>query len=297
MPAYPIKDIIEGDLPGIHILDIGAMPEGDDRYAGLVNQGLARVTGFEPNPEQFQQLSTRSGPYRYLPYFLGPGGPATFYIARYPGCSSLYEPDPSVIDLFTAIGAEEGGNFHVVETVPVETRRLDDIPEVGKADYLKLDVQGAELDVLKHGTNVLSSALVLECEVEFLPLYKKQPLFGEVQTFLASRGFVFHKLIDVAGRALRPFIFNKNPFAPLSQMLWADAIFIRDFTRLEGFTNEELLKAAIILHEVYFSYDIAFHLLRELDRRTGSALANRYVEKVFRQPGLPMLYLNLKLQT
>jgi FkbM family methyltransferase len=212
MPAYPIKQIIEGDLPTIQILDIGAMPEGDDRYSSLVNQGLAQVTGFEPNPEQLQKLNARTGPYRYLPYFLGSGGPATFHIARYPGCSSLYEPDPTVIDLFSSIGAgEPGGNFYVVGTLPVETRRLDDISEVSRADYMKLDVQGAELDVLKHGTKVLGTTLVLETEVEFIPLYKKQPLFGDIQTFMAQQGFVLHKMIDVGGRAFRPFVFNRNP--------------------------------------------------------------------------------------
>jgi FkbM family methyltransferase len=283
------------ELPTLHVLDIGAMPEGDDRYAELVKQGLARVTGFEPNPEVFKHLAARQGPYRYLPYCLGDGRPATVYLTRYPGCVSLYEPDPAVINLFTSIGAEPGGNFNVIETVTVDTRRLDDVPEISPADYIKLDVQGAELDVLRHGLGVLESCLVLECEVEFLPLYKGQPLFGDVSTFLAGRGFTLHKLIDINGRALRPFVFNNNPFAPVSQLMWADAIFVRDFTRLERFANEELLKAAILLHEVYLSYDFAFHFLREFDRRTGGDLVNRYSIGVLRQANLPTLFLNQKL--
>jgi FkbM family methyltransferase len=295
MHPCPIKEALQVDLPTIDVVDIGAMPEGADRYATLVNQGLARVTGFEPNPEQFQRLAVRQGPYRYLPYFLGEGGPATFHVARYPGCSSLYEPDPAVINLFTSIGADEGGNFTVIQKVPVQTRRLDDIPELGPADFIKLDVQGAELDVLRHGTSVLASTLLLECEVEFLPLYKGQPLFGDMSTFLAGRGFVLHKLIDVSGRCLRPFVFNNNPFAPISQLVWADAVFIRDLTRLERFANDQLLKAAVILHEVYLSYDVAMHFLREYDRRGGTDLAKRYIDKVFRQGNLPTLYMNLKL--
>jgi FkbM family methyltransferase len=295
MAVCSIRAALSIDLPTLHVLDIGAMPEGEDRYAELVKQGLARVTGFEPNPAIFNQLSARQGPYRYLPHCLGDGRPATVYVTRYPGCVSLYEPDPAVINLFTSIGAEPGGNFNVLETISIETCRLDDVPDLLPADYIKLDVQGAELDVLRHGVRVLETCLVLECEAEFLPLYKGQPLFGEVAAFLTAHGFLLHKLIDVNGRALRPLIFNNNPFAPISQMTWADAIFIRDYTRLDLFADEELLKAAIVLHEVYLSYDVAFHLLREYDRRSGSNLANHYGNNVLCQANLPTLYLNQKL--
>src|SRR5215212_4992278 len=172
MAVCSIRAALGIELPTLHVLDIGAMPEGNDRYAELIKHGLARVTGFEPNPEIFKHLAARQGPYRYLPYCLGDGRPAKVYLTRYPGCVSLYEPDPAVINLFTSIGAEPGGNFNVIDTVTVDTRRLDDVPEISPADYIKLDVQGAELDVLRHGLGVLESCLVLECEVEFLPLYK-----------------------------------------------------------------------------------------------------------------------------
>ena len=44
-------------------------------------------------------------------------------------------PDPKVIDMFMTIGcADAGGNFHVVKTEPVETKRLDDIKPEVKAD-------------------------------------------------------------------------------------------------------------------------------------------------------------------
>ncbi|MBC7924407.1 MAG: hypothetical protein H7039_02015, partial [Bryobacteraceae bacterium] len=70
-------------LPTIHILDVGAMAEGEERYHALVKSGKARVTGFEPNVEQFLRLQNRPGPYRYVQAFLGNGGPATFHITRW----------------------------------------------------------------------------------------------------------------------------------------------------------------------------------------------------------------------
>ena len=98
-----------------------------------------------------------------------------------------------------------GGNFTVTSTSPIKTTRLDDVEGLPPIDFLKLDVQGAELDVLRGATQTLENVLVIESEVEFVPLYKDQPLFGEMQVFLRERGFLFHKLLDIAGRSFRPF--------------------------------------------------------------------------------------------
>ena len=100
-------------------------------------------------------------------------------------------------------GYDPDGNFYVQRTEKVETIRMDDLGSNITVDYLKIDVQGYELEIMRHGTTKLSNAAVIECEVEFLPMYRKQPLFGDVQCFLRDQGFVLHKLIDVGGR---PFI-------------------------------------------------------------------------------------------
>jgi FkbM family methyltransferase len=297
MPPCPIRVALDVELPVVEILDVGAMLEGTERYASLVAQSLARVTGFEPNPAELDRLrATKRGPYRYLPYFLGRGGPARFHVTRYPGCSSLYAPDPTMIDLFATIGAGPGGNFQVREVIPVETRRLDDIADCPPPDYIKIDVQGAELDVLEGGTTALQHALVVELEAEFVPLYRDQPLFGDIQTFLWRRGFVLHKLLDVGGRCFRPVQLNGNPFRPISQLLWADAVFVRDFRALDRFTDDELLKVAAVLHEAYCSYDLVLRFLLEYDRRRHADLANRYVGATLSGQELPTMCLNLRLQ-
>lgn len=41
------------------------------------------------------------------------------------------------------------------------------------------------------------------------------------------------------------------------QFLWADAIFVRDFTKLNLHTLDLFLKVAVILHDMYFSYGLA----------------------------------------
>ena len=293
-----VKQAFGVDVPTIEICDVGAMVEGVDRYTPLVAQGVANVNGFEPDPRQFARLQAAKRPRsRYFPVFVGAGGPGTFHVARYPGCSSLYKADPQVIDLFSAIGVSVGGNFTVASTSPVQTTRLDDVEGLPPIDFLKLDVQGAELDVLKGATRALENVLVIESEIEFVPLYQDQPLFGDIQVFLRERGFLFHKFLDIAGRSFRPFNGpGNNPFAAISQALWADAIFVRDFSRLDRFTDEQLLKSAAILMEAYHSHDLVHHLLREYDRRCQTQMAQRFAQTILSQPNLRTEYMTHKIR-
>jgi len=296
---FSMFEILPDELRDVVILDIGAMEEGQDRYHGLAQTGRAKVIGVEPNPVQREKLeSSRGSQYRYIPYFLGDGGEATIHITRYHGCISLLEPNPQVINLFTNIGTEEGiGNFRVERTQPIKTIRLDDVDTALQPDFIKVDVQGGELNILKHGVRTLSSALIVESEVEFLPVYKDQPLFCDIQAFMRDQGFHLHKLLDIAGRTLRPHDYRGNRDAATSQVLWADGIFLRDFTRLDLYSDEQLLFAAVLLHDVYRSFDVAIYMLKEYDVRTGGDLMTAYGQKISQvtpEQGRERLYMNLK---
>ena len=109
---------------------------------------------------------------------------------------------------------------------------------------------------------------------------------------LRDRGFVLHKLIDVAGRPFRPFN-PPNPFLPMSQMLWADAIFVRDFARLDDYSDDELLQAAAILDVVYSSFDLVGLLLAEYDRRQNTAVRQAYIADLGKRCGLSVRVLNI----
>lgn len=71
---------------------------------------------------------------------------------------------------------------------PVDTTRLDDIAEIGDIDLIKIDVQGSELAVFKNASLALSSALLIQTKVEFVELYRGQPMFADVDSFLRASG-------------------------------------------------------------------------------------------------------------
>lgn len=295
---FPMSGVLGAAMPDtIEILDVGAMVEGRPRYEALLRQGNCRITGFEVNPERIPEIrAALPEGSQVLPYALGDGTAATLHLTLYRGCSSLFEPNAEVIDMFESISASsESGNFKVVGEVDVETVRLDDVSECPRADYAKLDVQGAELLVLEHGMEKLADAVVVETEVEFVEIYRGQPLFGDIESFMRSKGFVLHKMIDIAGRNFRP-ISTGNPADAISQFLWADAVFVRDFTKLDRFTPQQFLKAATILHDVYFSYDLAHLFLYAYDAVEDDDRAVAYRDALGRSGGAPRQFASRRLQ-
>jgi FkbM family methyltransferase len=259
----------------IKVVDIGANPiDGTSPYASLLQAGHANVVGFEPNPEALAKLNTIRGPNElYLPYAVADGERHMLRFCQAPGMNSLLEPNPAVLGLFH--GFSDWGRVYATELI--DTVRLDDIEATCGVELLKLDIQGAELMALRHGQDRLRKVLVVQTEVEFVPLYVDQPLFSEIDLFLRPFGFMLHRFYPAVSRVIRPMLISDNIYAGLSQLVWADAVFIRDITRLDLLTDDQLLRMATIMHDCYASLDVALHLLAEYDRRRGSFLGSAYL--------------------
>jgi FkbM family methyltransferase len=259
----------------IKIVDIGANPiDGNPPYACLLKAGIAELVGFEPNPAALAELNTKkSAAETYLPSAVGDGARHRLHICQAPGMTSLLSPNPQVLNLFH--GFPEWGR--VVETVEVDTVRLDDVPETKDVDFIKIDIQGGELLALSNAEERLRDALVIQSEVEFLQMYQDQPLFSEVEQYLRRQGFMFHRFFPESSRVIQPLMVDKSIYSGLSQLFWADAVFVRDITRLDALSNRQLLAMATIVHDLYGSIDLSFHLLNEYDRRTGETVRHAYL--------------------
>ncbi|MEP0913446.1 FkbM family methyltransferase [Leptolyngbya sp. GB1-A1] len=262
----------------IRCIDAGALSIGGDKdlWIEFVESGCTEVIGFEPIAEECERLNASvqsSGSIRYLPYAIGDGKEHTLNITNVPMTSSLYKPAAKTVDIFQQLGEL----MQVVKEEATSTKRLDDIKELGCIDFIKMDIQGAELMALENAIETLKHTSVIQCEVEFVELYKGQPLFADVDTFLRSQGFCFLKFTYTMGRPLKPLAMNGNPNQAICQTLWGDAVYVKDF-RLRHLLDERVLKsAAFILHEFYQGYDLANLFLAELDRRHNTTRSRDYL--------------------
>jgi FkbM family methyltransferase len=174
------------------VVDIGAMAvDGEPPpYQEMLQSGLCTVTGFEPHPEALAELHRQKGPLEtYLPHVVGDGETHRLMVTvRGSGMTSLLRPDTKRLALFN--GFTEWGA--VIDEIEVATHRLDDIDELGEFDLLKIDIQGGELMTFQNGRRKLADAVAVQTEVSFVPLYKNQPVFGQVDLELRSQGFLPH---------------------------------------------------------------------------------------------------------
>ena len=228
---------------------------------------------------------------KHIPLALGSAArEATLYVTKNPMCSSLYPPSESYVQRFHQL-------IEVMEldfTVEIETTTLDIFctdEKLEKIDFLQVDVQGADLQVLEGAARMLErSILAITTEVEFCELYINQPLFSDIDTYLRKQGFtLFNMSYGSRDRRCSP-ITSKNRYG---QLLWGDAIYLRDLIKEDASihlkTPDEILKLACIADILDFP-DYALELLQYLTLKYGNEpkynCANNIIESLAQVPEL-----------
>jgi len=259
------------------ILEIGAVPlEGSpepfhqllDIFPG------SNILAFEVDKELCERLNKTSRPgLKFFPTALGRTEETRlFYETRHPMCCSLYKPNERLISLYNNFEVAYLKSEGTIDTVSLDFFAKEN--DIQSADFIKIDIQGAELDVFKGGHNVLSQIVAMVCEVEFIPHYIDQPLFGDVCTFLSKENIMFHKFLGLAGRALSPIVVGGNPNIP-TQHIWSDAVFIRDIFKIPELSAQKLLKLGMLAY-IYGSPDLTFYCFQHYDKQNGTDLKGAF---------------------
>lgn len=265
MNLQPLLDLL---MPQriTEIVDIGANPvDGDPPYKSMLMGGeICRVTGFEPQEDALIKLNNaKSKLERYLPYAVGDGSEKVFNICVAEGMSSTFKPDTKMLKIFHPFDIWG----QVVSQKMVLTKTLDSISEIEQLDFLKIDIQGGELNVFQHGKKKLANAVVIQTEVSFIPLYEGQPTFGAIDIELRGLGFIPHSFPIIKNWMISPLVINGDPRIPLNQLIEADIVYVRDFTKPENIGNEQLKHLALISHICYQSFDLSMRCIEILEER------------------------------
>lgn len=195
------------------IIDVGAH-KGETLKKYLTHIPSCTVYSFEPFKDSFSILrkNFKSNPAVHL---INKGisnlnGMADLYFNFSSATNSLLQPQKSFpsIDQFT----ENIG----IESIAVTT--LDSFAnefDIEFIDILKLDIQGGELKALEGAVNLLKdkSIRLIYTEVEFIEIYKNQPLFHDLCNYLANFDYNLFNIYDLN-------------YIQSGQLAWADAIFL-----------------------------------------------------------------------
>jgi len=246
------------------IVDIGASEiEGDPPYRRLVDARVCRVIGFEPQTETISDGLADEGRHVYLPYAVGDGGQVEFNVCGHSGWSSTLRPSAATMDILTQFQ----NNARVVSSTTMDSCRLDDVAEIKGIDFLKIDIQGGELAVFRHGRGKLSEALFVQTEVSFMPLYDGQPSFGEIDVEMRQQGFIPHFFSHIKRVIVPPLLLDNEPFKAINQVLDGDIVYVRDFRFPERMSSRQLKQLALLAHGCFASFDLAYRMVMLLVQR------------------------------
>jgi FkbM family methyltransferase len=279
-PNVKFLDIFEfNDF--IQVMDIGASAINEiPFYKELLDAGLAHLNAFEGDLRQIDKIkNTYKDNCTIFTEFLFDGSEQTLYIAsEASGMSSLLKPNQNALNFFN--GFNQFGKIE--RTQRIQTKKLDDLTEIKGIDLLKMDIQGAELTVLKNAKEKLKDCLAVQLEVSYITLYENQPCFGDIDLWMRKQGYVPHCFLDIKRWSIAPTIFNDNFRIPGNQLLESDIVYIKDPLKLEFLSNQQIIKFIAITHHALKSFDLSVFLLLELARRkiVPSNIQDIYLKKL-----------------
>jgi FkbM family methyltransferase len=247
-----------------------------------VFEGSVFFFSFEPHPASLERLKSHFAAGEYPGFYCvlgdalsGTGGPRTFYRTNEPTGSSILPPNKSVVGPYAA----ESYFFPCTETT-VETRRLEDVLEERREtvlDLIKLDIQGAELEVLQGlGEDRLNSLLVAEVEVGLHGAYVGQGGFGEIAALMRQHGLDCYD-VRVARTYLRRNgqidgyqrevfdVFANSP--TVAARAWEfDVVFFRAMDKVLATGDAATVKKSIVAFCGYHYFAEGFELAERAER-------------------------------
>lgn len=249
----------------LRMLDLGARDGFDSELMSLA--GGVHAVGCEPEPREADRLEKETtGPWRSVKMLAcaigGQKGQATLHMPGNPVGASLRPHNEEMLEEF---GYE---SLHkTVAAADVDVLTLDDLLAdgmIGKAQYLKIDIEGAELEVLTGGTRLLECCQAIKVEVSFVRQRLGQALAHEVMALLDAKGFA---LVDIRD----PYLWRRRPLpahpfmtgfdVPYSRgrLAHADILYFRRYDAPAAPTD---LSALVLMSAAMGYFDHAFTLLR-----------------------------------
>ena len=273
--------------PSLFMIDVGVSGGPHPLWAAFSD---ARVIGIDPNAEEIARLTAQAGPNEtYLVGFMGcPGFQQPFPPPASPLPEGVYACTPflrsSALEANIQMGAEwacqiQQGTYRA--DWPETPLSLDQLVRnhLDRVDFVKIDTDGADYEVLLGGVGMLRQSRVLAVQVEAQlngPVHPDANLFGTVDRFMRAQGFaLFDMDIWRYSRAALPsaFLFDAPVQTAGGQVLWCDMLYLRDLgapdSQEHGEWRQEDLLRLCAMFEAFGLPDCAAEVLITHGEGTG----------------------------
>lgn len=106
-----------------------------------------------------------------------------------------YETASSILEEHHPTGAQiHERQLYRLDTLAADLKR--------SPDFIKIDTQGYEMEIMKGGLKTINAAEFIMLEVSFLDIYRQCPLANEVISFMNDQGFVVYDICSLMKRPL-----------------------------------------------------------------------------------------------
>lgn len=105
-------------------------------------------------------------------------------------------------DLFSSGNSlyRENTNYFNDDRLITEQVRTSTLYEIFKNkvtfDFIKIDCQGSEMDIIKGGLEMCKKAKIFLLEVSIYPYNLGAPMFDELKEFMCNIGYPYHKIVS-----------------------------------------------------------------------------------------------------
>jgi FkbM family methyltransferase len=274
------------------LVDVGASG-GIDQYWNVFGTQL-RAFGFDPLLKEVERLNSirHAGDQKFFAYLVGYRRYDELFPPQirndrqmvpdtqpFPRTSAVRATTASQCDYVRTYYDQTGAGLYATETIELDEFFLETHPS--DVDFIKIDTDGSDYQALLGAQQLIQSKPVLgvaiECQFHGL-VHDDANTFSNIDRLLRRLGFsLFDLEVYRYSRAVlpRPFVYRIPAQTVAGQVLWADALYLRDAgqpdyeaTWKTPLTERKILKL-VALSEIFGVEDCAAELMMKYrDRLT-----------------------------
>ena len=185
-----------------------------------------------------------------------------YFLGKRPGSSSMFEPVKENLNLYQF----KKKNYHLFDVTKKIKIRCDTLKSslkklnIKHLDYLKIDTQGAEYEILRGMGNFLP--LLVRLEVHTVSMYKNAPCWNKIINYMYQLGFIVCEWQKIGSHATRSPVEMDMIFIP-NYLTKSGARIIKN--RIQNFISLMLIFGQVRLLQV-ISSNLRFSMDKEIQK-------------------------------